>query len=224
MSLSGSFQVWLINCYPSVVFKKTGSKLKHLSLKERELLQVLWPNVFLKGNENGVITAKKTQNNNGSGKLIESRQVWPYRSNSHTYCNTLIRPHKQTCTQISDLTKAPHFSSCSRAHGQRVALTYLGLLDAGHVLFGQARAVKGLLWVFSVALEHLGLQLSAQRRSLPRSAREQRAERRVGVIITQHCQLGPSLVTVHAEVSLLQSQCWTFLTVYWLVYSSSLEG
>lgn len=45
----------------------------------------------------------------------------------------------------------------------------LGLLDAGDELFGQARAVKRLLWIFSVALEHLGLQLCAQRPSLPRS-------------------------------------------------------
>lgn len=43
----------------------------------------------------------------------------------------------------------------------------LSLLHTGHVLFGQAGAVQGLLWIFSVALEHLGLQVSAHRHSLP---------------------------------------------------------
>lgn len=41
-------------------------------------------------------------------------------------------------------------------------LTYLGLLDTSHVLSGQAGAEQRLLWVLCVALEHLGLQLSAQ--------------------------------------------------------------
>lgn len=40
----------------------------------------------------------------------------------------------------------------------------LGLLDTVHVLFGQVGAVKRLLSILSVALEHLGLQLSAHGR------------------------------------------------------------
>lgn len=62
-----------------------------------------------------------------------------------------------------------------------MGLTYLGLLDTGDVLFGQGGAVQGLLWIFFVALEHLGLQLGAQSRSLPRSTQEKRG---VSVIIT----------------------------------------
>lgn len=123
----------------------------------------------------------KKLNNNGSGELIESREVCPYLSHVNTH--TLINQHKQICTQISHLKKTQRFLHAT--HKQYMAHAYLGLLDTGHVLFGQARAMQGLLWVFSVALEHLGLQLSAQRRSLPRSTQEQRAERRVSVIITQ---------------------------------------
>lgn len=43
-----------------------------------------------------------------------------------------------------------------------MASAYLGLLDTGYVLFGQAGAEQGLLMVLSVALEHLRLQFSAQ--------------------------------------------------------------
>lgn len=49
---------------------------------------------------------------------------------------------------------------------------HLGSLDTGHVLFGQAGAVQGLLGVLSVALEHLRLQLCADRRSVPCSAED----------------------------------------------------
>lgn len=85
-----------------------------------------------------------------------------------------------------------------------MAFTYLGLLDTGHVLFGQARAEQRLLWIFSVALEHLGLQLSAQRHTLPRSTQEERVERRISVTIasTAKCEnlqilnMLTSLVTV----------------------------
>lgn len=45
---------------------------------------------------------------------------------------------------------------------------HLGSLDAGHVLFGQAGTVQGLLGVLSVALEHLRLQLRADRRGAAR--------------------------------------------------------
>lgn len=45
---------------------------------------------------------------------------------------------------------------------------HLGSLDTGHVLFGQAGTVQGLLGVLSVALEHLRLQLRADRRGAAR--------------------------------------------------------
>lgn len=50
----------------------------------------------------------------------------------------------------------------------------LCLMDTGHVLFGQAGAVESLLWIFLVALEHLGLQLSAQIFSMLESRNTQR--------------------------------------------------
>lgn len=49
---------------------------------------------------------------------------------------------------------------------------HLGSLDAGHVLFGQAGTVQGLLRVLSVALEHLRLQLRADRRRVARSVED----------------------------------------------------
>lgn len=49
---------------------------------------------------------------------------------------------------------------------------HLGSLDAGHVLFGQAGTVQGLLRVLSVALEHLRLQLRAHRRHVARSVED----------------------------------------------------
>lgn len=55
----------------------------------------------------------------------------------------------------------------THTHTVYVASAYLlSLLDTGHVLLGQVGAVQGLLWIFSVALEHFGLQLTAHRRSL----------------------------------------------------------
>lgn len=47
-----------------------------------------------------------------------------------------------------------------------VLAAHLGSLDTGHVLLGQAGTVQGLLRVLSVALEHLRLQLRADRRGV----------------------------------------------------------
>lgn len=49
--------------------------------------------------------------------------------------------------------------------------------------------MQGLLWVFSVALEHLSLQLSAQWCSLPGSTQEWKAKRRVRVFSVTCSQL-----------------------------------
>lgn len=57
---------------------------------------------------------------------------------------------------------------------------YLGLLDTSDVLPGQAGAVQGLLRVLCVALEHLRLQLSAQRPGVTGSGQgNTRQERRL---------------------------------------------
>lgn len=53
---------------------------------------------------------------------------------------------------------------------------HLGSLDTGHVFFGQAGTVQGLLGVLPVALEHFRLQLRADRRGVPCSA----GDRQVG--------------------------------------------
>lgn len=61
------------------------------------------------------------------------------------------------------LNTAPTFHSLELMTGpmmdnrMRPLTAHLGSLDAGHVLFGQAGAVQGLLGVVSVALEHLRL-------------------------------------------------------------------
>lgn len=125
--------------------------------------------------------------------MIESREAWRHA------------PHVQKTQanlQTNILSKKTLFLSRSHTNVQYPTLTYLlGLLDTGHVLFGQAGAVQGLLWILSVALEHLGLQLSAHGRSLPRSTQKQRVDRRVTVVVSQHCRLRVSLVTVHAQIS-----------------------
>lgn len=54
----------------------------------------------------------------------------------------------------------------------RLLTAHLGSLDTGHVLFGQAGTVQGLLGVLSVALQHLRLQLGADRPSVPGSAED----------------------------------------------------
>jgi len=69
--------------------------------------------------------------------------------------------------------------SCSHIHIQNASLSHLlCLLNTVHVFVGQAGAVQGLLWIFSVALEHLGLQLSAQSCRLP-GARNREAEKKL---------------------------------------------
>lgn len=60
----------------------------------------------------------------------------------------------------------------------RPLTAHLGSLDTGHVLFGQAGTVEGLLRVLPVTLEHLRLQLRADGRSVPGPA-EDREEGRV---------------------------------------------
>lgn len=101
--------------------------------------------------------------------------------------NRLIRPCTQTFTPKKGKKTEAKFSKFLIPTN----LTYLGLLDAGHVLFGQAGAVQGLLWIVFVALQHLGLQLRAQRCSLPGSTQKQGAEEGgVSVILPQPCQLG----------------------------------
>lgn len=59
----------------------------------------------------------------------------------------------------------------------RLLTAHLSSLDTGHVLFGQAGTVQGLLGVLSVALKHLRLQLRADRCSAPCSIKERRWQR-----------------------------------------------
>lgn len=85
---------------------------------------------------------------------MESREAWSYQSHPHGHVHSYTQDENALTPVV-----------------QHAAMAYLlGLLDTGHVLSGQAGAVQGLLWILSVALQHLGLQLGAHRRRLSRSA------------------------------------------------------